>query len=162
NCTHLVDLRFNKNFVNDISSLSNLVNLEVFWANDNKDNSDGDPSGLTNINVVENFTNLTDLCVGGNAIDDFSEIAGLVNLEYVELWGTGLNSVEIFRNLANLGFLGLADNNISDISALVANLDIGTGDEIDLSWNSLDSDDTPNIQALRDRGVTVYQDELEE
>ncbi|NLE16805.1 MAG: leucine-rich repeat domain-containing protein [Spirochaetales bacterium] len=162
NCTKLLDLRFNKNFINDISSLSNLVNLEVFWTNDNKDNSDGDLSGLTNIDVVENFSNLTSLCVGGNAIEDFSEIAGLANLEYVELWDTGLDSVEIFRNLANLGFLGLSGNDISDISALVANLDIGTGDEIDLSWNSLDSDDSPSIQALRDRGVTVYQDELDE
>lgn len=165
NCTKLVDLRFNKNKVNDISSLSNLVNLVTFWASNNIDNSDEDSTGLTNIDVVENFTNLKYLAAGGNTIEDFSKIAGLTLLENVELWDTGLQSVEIFRNLANLNILMIPGNAISDISALVANAGLDEGDEIDLSWNDpFISDDLiqmQKVQALRDRGVTVYLDELE-
>lgn len=166
NCTKLVDLRFNKNKVNDISSLSKLVNLETFWASENIDNSDGDTAGLTNIDVVENFTKLKYLAAGGNAIEDFSKIAALLQLEQVELWNSGLESAEIFRNLTNLILLRIPGNNISDISALVANAGLGSGDEIELSWNDLDyainSEDMQNVQVLRNRGVTVILEDLEE
>lgn len=164
NLTKLVDLRFNKNKVNEISSLFALTNLEVFWASDNQDNSDEDSIGLTDIAVVSNFTKLTYLCIGGNDITDFTPIANLNALESIEIWGTGMDSTEVFGNLPNLQTIKIPGNHIDDIAPLVANAGIGAGDELDLNWNNLDlslgSDNMNDVETLRNRGVTVYLDEV--
>ena len=47
-------------------------------------------------------------------------------------------------------------NQVSDLSPLVANSGIGDGDEVGLSSNPIDcTAQADNIQALRDRGVSL-------
>jgi hypothetical protein len=168
NCTQLVDLRFNNNLVDDISSLSSLANLECLWAGLQWFDQEDETTGLQDISVISTFTNLTNLCLGGNRyISDFSAIADLANLEILELWSARMDSEElgVLEHLLNLQNVFLLDNLIDDITPLVNNTGIGDGDEINLSWNNLDltpgSDDMLQIAVLENRGVTVILEELE-
>ena len=73
-----------------------------------------------------------------NTISDVSPLAGLINLERLELWGNQITDISPLTNLVNLKTLLLNDNQIEDISPLVAStglraLSIGNNWIVDLS-----------------------------
>lgn len=88
---------------------------------------------------LSSLTDLTDLLLNSNSIDDVSSLSDLVNIER----------------------LNLAFNNISDIAPLVENEGLSDGDTVAIRSNPLDCDDPQtqeNIATLETRGVDLSHD----
>jgi internalin A len=92
-------------------------------------------SGLVNTVPLSHLTNLTDVDLSGNQIQDISELAMLPALRSLDL----------------------SNNQITDLAPLVANPGLGFGSAIDVTGNALDCT-SQNIATLRARGVTVLTD----
>lgn len=76
---------------------------------------------ITDLTGIEHATNLITLSLyKQNAITNFSLLAQLKNLVYLELPGTGLSDVSVLMNLTKLETLYLYENAISDVSTLAA------------------------------------------
>lgn len=75
-----------------------------------------------------------------NTLEDLSPLAGLTQLQYLNLYNTGCSDISYLAGLTNLTDLTLWYNNISDISALT-NL-------VKLEYLDLDENDISDISAL--------------
>jgi len=100
-------------------------------------------SGITDLTGLEHAHSLTSLDLGGkyigawgntNTVSDFSPLAGLTNLQSLNLSHSSLTDISSLANLTNLTGLGLSSNNLTDISPL-SNLTNLTG--LGLSGNDL-------------------------
>ncbi len=70
-----------------------------------------------------------------------------------------ISDVSALSELTNLEDLDLALNNISDIAPLVANMGLGSGDEVDVRRNPLSATSLNTyIPTLQNRGVDVRYD----
>ena len=168
--TNLTSLHLGDNSISDISALSGLKNLTLLnlWRNSISDISA--LSGLTNLtslhlggnpisdlSVLSHLTNLTSLHLGGNSISDLSALSDLTNLTELFLRGDSISDLSALSGLTNLTWLSIGGNSISDLSPLVANIGLGSGDEVKvegkhLSYPSIHT----HIPALQSRGVTVH------
>ncbi len=95
--------------IDDISVLSNLVNLSTLELHTND---------LRDISTLSSLVNLTDLSLSGSGINDISALSNLVNLTKLTLSGSEINDISALSNLVNLTNLTLSDSEINDISAL--------------------------------------------
>jgi uncharacterized repeat protein (TIGR02543 family) len=95
--------------------------------------------GITNLQGIENLTNLTSLDLSHNQISDVSPLAKLTKLTDLDLSWNQISDVSPLSRLTKLTELILGDNQISDVSPL-ANLTNLT--ELDLSHNQI-SDVSP-------------------
>ena len=160
------------NSISDISSLSGLTNLRELLLIENSISDISAVAGLTNltelllghnsisdISAVAGLTNLTVLELMNNFISDISAVAGLTNLRWLRLSSNSISDISSLSGLTNLRWLGLSSNSISDISPLVANTGLGTGDEVNVTENPLNTASiNTHIPALQRRGVTVRFD----
>jgi uncharacterized repeat protein (TIGR02543 family) len=78
-------------------------------------------SSISNLQGIENLTNLTSLILDKNQIRDISSLANLTKLTDLGLIGNRISDIRPLANLTNLTFLELSGNQISDIRPL-ANL----------------------------------------
>ena len=169
NLKRLEALDLNTNVISDISPLSNLTNLTWLSLDENQI-SDVAPlanvTNLTNLQLannqisdmspISNLTNLAYLHLSDNAISDVSALSGSANLEYLNLSANLISDISTLSNLTNLTNLYLSRNNISDLSPLVANMGLGSGDEIDVRNNPLSATSlNTHIPTLQGRGVDV-------
>jgi PKD repeat protein len=95
-------------------------------------------------------------------ISDLTGIEYCVNLGSLDLGGNQITDISPLSGLTQLSLLSLCGNQIDDISALVHNTGLGMGDGVLLEDNNLElwpgSEDMLNIEALKNRGVTVFHD----
>ena len=70
------------------------------------------------IKDLDKMTNLTELYLYGNQINDISPLAGLTNLTTLDLKLNQISDISPLNDLTNLTDLRLSFNNISDISPL--------------------------------------------
>ncbi len=78
--------------------------------------------GIGDLTGLEYAVNMTSLRLAQNQIGDISPLAGLTNLEELNLWGNStIRDISVLSNLTNLTSLTLQYNQIEDISTL-ANL----------------------------------------
>ncbi len=88
---------------------------------------------LSDVSPLAGLANLEILDLSGTGVSDVSPLAGLANLEILYLSGTGVSDVSPLSGLANLEFLSLSGTGVSDVSPLagLANLKLlnlsGTG-----------------------------------
>lgn len=164
--------------ISDVSPLADLTNLEWLWLDDN-DIEDISPlaslTGLAGLSLFSNqiedisalaaLTDLEDLDLDDNVITDISSLAGLQNVTDLGLMNNAITDIAALQGMTLLEDLELANNGIFDIGALVANGGLGAGDTVSLSGNNLDRNcdpdngdttDCDNVNALRNRGATVY------
>lgn len=141
-------------------------------------------SGVSDLEGIHLFTNLTFLSVSNNVIDDISWITGLIQLTDLRLSGNMISDIttgnplvslealrildlshnqivnsNAFSNLLELQYLALEDNNICDITSIVVNSGISDGDTVNLDENYLvNSQAQQDIGELESRGtfVTVF------
>ena len=119
------------NQISDISSLSNLINLETLNLGNNQISNISSLSNLTNLNTLylydnqisdifplSNLTNLNTLHLYSNQISDISTLNNLTGLRELYLNNNRISDTSSLSNLTNLTYLQLANNQISDISAL--------------------------------------------
>ena len=145
--TNLTDLRLFRNSILDVTALSSLTNLTELHLDSNL---------ISDVSALSNLTNLTELRLSNNTISDVSALSNLTNLTELSLWNNTISDVSALSSLTNLTDLWLSKNNISDIAPLVANMGLGSGDEVDVRDNPLSATSlNTHIPALQARGVTV-------
>jgi len=151
NLTNMRSLWLGGNLITDISPLAGLVELVRLDLEDNR---------ITDVSVLQGMSQLTELRLSENPIRDLSLVAQMPNLGTLHLSRTGFVDLSLLEGLVNLRRLGLEGNGIEDISPLVRNPGLGEGDYVWLAYNRLDttpgSEDMRDIEALQERGVTVY------
>ena len=171
NLTNLQTLNLYNNQVNDISPLSELTNLQSLDLSSNPLSDIGALSGLTNlqdlglfgngrqlsgVNALANLTKLRSLDLASNQIDDISALEGLTKLQFLSLYYNQLTDISTLQGLTNLQKLDLYGNQLTDLGPLVANLGLGSGDEIILQRNCLVSEKAQqDVQTLKNRGAAI-------
>jgi hypothetical protein len=142
----------------------------------------GDNPDLSNISPISHLKNLESLRMPFNDVVDIGPLSGLHGLVELELSDNkNLASLVPLSNLNSLSKLDLSSSNVTDIAPLsnpvglaivdlswnkitdlgplVDNQGIGAGDHISVKHNWLDcTEQSANIQALRDRGVDLDTD----
>ncbi len=145
--TNLLSLYLYNNTISDVSALSGLTNLTSLTLRKNS---------ITDISPLSGLTNLSLLRLEENSISDVSALSGLTSLERLRLQNNTISDISALSGLTNLTGLTLYRNSISDLSPLVANMGLGSGDEVDVRDNPLsDTSINTHIPALQGRGVTV-------
>jgi len=146
--TNLTELDLHWNQITDISPLSRLTNLTTLYLYNNQ---------ISDISPLSGLTNLTVLYLNHNQISDISPLSRLTNLTELWLNKNQITDISPLSGLTKLTELYLDGNQISDISALLKNDGLGEGDQVWLIGNPIvDKDPKGQIQALKDKGVTVY------
>ena len=106
------------NYIEDISALENLVELESLFLTDNK---------INDISILKSLGKLTKLGLAGNNISDISVLKYLENLKWLQLglieaneivYGNQIKDISCLALLKNLEYLDLSGNPIKDISSL--------------------------------------------
>ncbi len=148
--TNLTSLSLYRNTVSDISAVSGLTNLTSLSLHNNT---------VSDISAVSGLTNLTSLSLYNNTVSDISAVSGLTNLTSLSLSSNTISDILAVSGLTNLTSLSLFSNTISDISPLVSNTGLGTGDEVDVRRNALNTVSiNTHIPTLQRRGVKVQFD----
>jgi len=160
------------NLISDISPLAGLSEMETLGLSDN-DISDISPlSQLTAMQYLELIYNpvndlsplselsqLRGLALWQNSISDISILSSLTNLQILELGEMPISNLSALSVLTNLEVLWLQGCSFSDLQPLVDNPGLGSGDEIFLLSNPLDSEAcSSEIPALEARGALVHYD----
>lgn len=128
-----------------------------------------DASGLnvSNLEGLENCTNLTELDLSNNAVKNIGALTNLQNLVSLDLSNNQITRIDALSGLFFLRYLDLsgADNDIRDFSALAANAlngGLGDGAVVTLSpeWTinpegDFYADFADDYNALINAGVTV-------
>jgi len=89
---------------------------------------------INDISALSGLTNLTELKLHSNQISDISTISGLVNLAELGLSYNQINNISALSGLSNLTELGLANNQINDISPISGLVNLA---ELGLSYNQI-------------------------
>ena len=145
--THLTRLELVGNKISDVSVLANLTNLESLFLDNNR---------ISDISPLVGLTKLTRLGLEGNNISDISALADLTDLTWLRLGDNSISDISPVAGLTRLTWMHLTLNNISDISLLVENTGLGSGDQVLLNDNPLNSSSIKiHIPTLQGRGVTV-------
>ena len=170
---NLTNLQTWDNNISDVSPLSGLTNLRVLYLHGNPVSDVSALSGLTNlrfiglhrtaitdvsalVSALSGLTNLRELFLADNAISDISALSVMTNLTGLTLFDNSISDISALSGLTNLRRLYLSTNIISDISPLVANMGLGSGDEVDVRDNPLSATSlNTHIPALQARGVEV-------
>ena len=160
--------------ITDLTGLETATKLTILWLGKNNISDISPVAGLTNlthlalavnsisdISAVAGLTNLTRLGFGKNSISDISAVSGLTNLIWLWLDNNSISDISAVSSLTNLTDLDLAGNSISDISPLVENTGLGSGDEVNVGRNPLNSASiNTHIPTLQSRGVEVRFENL--
>lgn len=139
-----------------------------------------DQSDIEYLDGLEFFPYLRGLSLWDNYIFDLEPLAGLINLEYLDLEynivfdleplaglyymrhlylaENYITDLDPLWDLWDLEVLDLRDNLLSDISPLSLHLGLGEGDVVDVRDNLLDLGDCRDIQQLRIQGAEVQFD----
>ncbi len=144
---NLTRLELWNNLISDVSALSSLTNLTYLSLSNNS---------ISDVSPLSGMTNLTTLRLPNNTISDITPLSNLTNLTELWLHKNTISDVSALSNLTNLRTLLLYTNAITDLLPLVANMGLGSGDEVDVRDNLLSATSlNTHIPALQARGVDV-------
>lgn len=161
----------NVNTITDVTPLQSLSALERLSLQNNPIEDVTPIAGLTglitlilsgtpvsDIGFLVDFDAMWNLQISNSAILDLTPIHGLTTIEYLGIEGLSVTDIGFLENYDNITSLWLGSNSITSLAPLVANPGMGSNDLIDVRYNNLDLTNAgvqADIQALRDRGVTV-------
>jgi len=77
-----------------------------------------DSFGISSLDGIENFTNITGLSIKSSSIKSIDKLSYLHNLKYINLEDNYVTDIEPLNLLDNLVYINLANNLITDISPL--------------------------------------------
>ena len=150
--SNLKSLTFNHAPVSDLSPLAGLTSLESlkFFYAESPSRRGLNPS----LEPLKGLVGLKQLSAGRSKISDISPLAGLVNLEELELFGNQLISdVSPLASMHKLRRLNLHRNNISDVSPLASLRSLVW---VDLAYNNIS--DISHMEGLpEDPNVIWYE-----
>ena len=143
----LTDLDLHSNHISDISPVANLTNLTSLRLDSNQ---------IADISSLADLTSLTSLRLDSNQITDISSLANLTSLTSLRLDSNQITDMSSLANLTSLTSLRLDSNQIGDISPLVANVELGEEDQVNLDDNPLSYASLYTyIPQLQAQGVSV-------
>ncbi|OGO91039.1 MAG: hypothetical protein A2Y17_11820 [Clostridiales bacterium GWF2_38_85] len=93
----------------DISAVSELVNLEGFYAPSNE---------IVDVSALEKLTKLETLDLSKNKISDISAMADLVKLTQLSLTNNEIEDISAIEKSVEIEYLYLTDNKIVDVSPI--------------------------------------------
>lgn len=103
----------------DITGIENFKNLtKLAIGGQRNQNYSGKYSKISDISLLGNMTNLTNLWLNGNQINDISVLKKLTNLTFLTLRKNQINDISALQNLENLTYICLNDNQIDSIDSL--------------------------------------------
>jgi len=146
----LTSLDLTRNDVADLSPIENLVKLEALWLYGNQ---------VSDLGPLEKLTAIEGLSLENNQVSDIGSLAALTSLRRAWLGTNDIADLSALQALPDLEELYLWDNLLTDLAPLVANPGVDAGDQVDVSYNCLDT--TPGstamqqLEALATRGVTL-------
>ncbi|MBC1737907.1 LapB repeat-containing protein [Listeria seeligeri] len=154
---NLTEIDFTYCSVTDLTPLTNLTKLTYV-------DFDGN-NNIVNLEPLAGLTNLETLNLGafeGNSVVDISPLANLTNLKALDLEGNNIVDVSPLSGLTNLESLDIYNNEISDISALSSLTNLNS---LFIGANTI-SDLTPltsmqNLTILESRGNGLVNKDLE-
>lgn len=166
NLTLLKDLGLSRNSISELSPLQNLKALTSLALDTNKVDSLAPLNNLTSIqklylsennikdlSPLSSMADLTILEAGKNKIPTLEPLRHIFTLKEINIYINQVSDLSPLEFLPALSYLGLHHNNITDISPLLRNPDIGTGDNIELTGNTLDNQS--QLEELRAKGVNL-------
>ena len=120
--------------------------------------------GIRDLEGLQFATNLTSLSLG-RAKSGYNYYISPGITAYAEYQPADevneISDVSVLSSLTKLTYLDLHRNKISDVAPLAANTGLGSGDQIDVTGNPLNSASiNTHIPALQDKGVDVFFDEV--
>lgn len=159
---------------NDISSVGPLLDglslLDVWLYSNPLESIDGLEAlpRLLELNVSEvgisssptygKLHRLHALSAEGNGIVDATPFGMLTDVPEIQLSRNQIVSIEALAQLSHVSYLGLMGNQITDLSPFVDNPEFGKSGSLSVGDNPLDcATQTPHIEALESRGMTVWQ-----
>ena len=83
-------------------------------------------NSVSNLSPLAGLTNLNRLDLRGNNISDLSPLAGLTNLTWLELWDNRISDLSPLASLTNLTELRLGGNSISNLSPVAGLTNLAT------------------------------------
>ena len=135
---------------NDVTDLTPISELPVHYLNLNGND-------FQNINALAGMTQLEQLDIGFTPVSDLSPLASLTNLTFLSAHNIPLVDITALAGLENLHDLDVSECQIVDISPLVNNVGLGQGDNVYLTSNPLsETSINTHIPALEARGVNVH------
>ncbi len=148
------DFHIQSLYIQDLSIIAGFTDLEVLYLGDSY-------LPLPDLSPLRNLVNLRNLYITRAGVSDISALSSLTGLELLNLQGNQISDLSALSNLQDLTNLSLRYNNVMDISPLVSNSGLGSGDQIDLRDNPLNSSSTDSyIPRLLARGANVLFDEV--
>lgn len=129
------------------SPISRLIKLKKLYLNGYW----GTSTAFNDLSPLAGLTNLQELDVSNTEVSDLSPLSGLTNLQQLYIWKTSVNNLSPLSNLANLQVIDVSETQVTNLSPLscLANLQI-----FDVR-NSPVNDLTPlsNLKNLQHLGV---------
>ena len=136
--SNLVELRLQRNVVDDLSPLAELASLSVLRLGHNR---------VTDIAPLAELP-LTYLDLAGNAVSDLSPLARLASLTELAMTGSGVSDLSPLAGLPSLTRLWLGANAIADVSPLAG---LRSLTQLDLGDNAID-----DVSSLGELTSLVY------
>ncbi|MCB2310938.1 leucine-rich repeat protein [Clostridium tagluense] len=111
-----------------------IANGEYIIADKNEASGEYVIGSITQLNGIENLTNLSWLSLGGNEIRDLGPLKGLKKLKILALSNNCISDISELHGLPNLEAILLGGNEIEDVSPLVGLRNLNS---LDLSYNKI-------------------------
>ena len=106
--------------ISDLTGLEHATNLKWLWL-DGEEVRPGvweNSNSVSDLSPLAGLTQLESLDLWQNSVSDISALAGLTNLTHLGVVGNNISDVSVLAGLISLESLWLDDNPLSDISAL--------------------------------------------
>ena len=136
--SNLVELRLQRNIVDDLSPLAELASLSVLRLGHNR---------VTDIAPLAELP-LTYLDLAGNTVSDLSPLARLASLRELAMTGSGVSDLSPLAELPSLTRLWLGANAVTDVSPLAG---LGSLTHLNLGANVIE-----DVSSLRELTSLVY------
>lgn len=98
--------------VNDVTSINGIK-----WLT-NLEELDLSNNGIDNIDFASSASNLKKIILKNNNISDITTLKNHMGLEYIDLSDNNLTEIGYLQNYGNVKYLDLSNNNISDITSV--------------------------------------------
>ena len=113
-CTRLREICIIGEFIRNVESLSQLVQLESLYLSDNKRYGDAEKPSM-DLSALTGLSELRSLYLINIKITDVEPLAELHDLKFIMLAGTDVEDVKALRNLENLTDLHIYGNKNKDV-----------------------------------------------
>ena len=138
----LSDLEWLKHMTNIKELDISFNDLKSIHANDihvrSLEKLDAAANQITDISSISDMSELKELSLKDNRVEDLSKLQNLINLQKLNLETNKISDISPLKQLKDLKELDLSDNNISDVNLILDLISNGKLNKVYASWNHID------------------------